>query len=106
MNEPTDETGDLDARRKKALNNCEARIVWYERNTRRSQILFRTSQSAVVILGALSPVLILLPGVPEAVQALPAALAAIPAGVGGFWRWQDNWVRFAYTAEALKGERI
>lgn len=37
---------------------------------------------------------------------LTGALAAIAAGLVGVFQWQQNWVRFASTAEALKSELI
>jgi Protein of unknown function (DUF4231) len=63
-------------------------------------------QSAAIALAAATPVLILWSSVPKAVQALPAALASIAAGLVRTFRWLQNKTRFAYTAEALKSERI
>ena len=39
-------------------------------------------------------------------QALPAALASVSAALVGIYGWQDNKARFAFTAEALKSEKI
>jgi hypothetical protein len=90
----------------KALEYCVNNIRWYEDHAGRARLLHRTFQSAVVVLAGLSPILVLWSDIPGVVQALPAALAAIVAGISGFWRWQENWIRFSHTAETLKGERI
>jgi hypothetical protein len=46
-------------------------------------------------------VLILWTSVPKPVQALPAAIASVVAGLVGPFRWLDAKTRYAYTAEAL-----
>lgn len=97
----------INARREIALKRCNEQIKWYEDHASHARILYRAFQSAVVILGGLTPVLALWSEeVSRGVQALPAALAAIVAGISGFWRWQENWIRFGYTAEALKSELV
>jgi hypothetical protein len=39
-------------------------------------------------------------------QALPAALAAMAAGLAGIFQWRESYPRFAYVCEALKSERL
>ena len=89
-----------------ALKRCVEQIGWYERHARRARVFYRTFQSAVVVLAGLTPVLALWEKAPELVQVLPAAIASIAAAIIGLWSWQENWVRFAATAEALKSELL
>ena len=89
-----------------ALRRCDDQIAWYERRSKAEWRLFVVFQSAAVLLAAMTPVLILWAAVPKAVQALPAALASVAAGLVGTFRWLQNKARFAYTAEALKSERV
>ncbi len=55
---------------------------------------------------AAGKLLILWSDLPKAVQALPAALAAVAAGLVGIVRWPHNKTRFSFTAEALKSEHV
>ena len=89
-----------------APKRCAEQIGWYERHAGRARLLYRTFQSAVVVLAGLTPVLALGEKGPELVQVLPAALASVFAAIVGLWSWQENWVRFAATAEALKSELV
>ena len=95
-----------ESREQVALRRCEEQIRWYDRYSKREWRLFTLFQSAAIALAAATPVLILWSSVPKAVQALPAALASIAAGLVGTFRWLQNKTRFAFTAEALKSERI
>jgi Protein of unknown function (DUF4231) len=96
----------IDEREAAALRRCEDQIRWYERHSTRSWRWFALVQTAAVLLAASTPILILWSSVPKAVQALPAALASVAAGLGGTFRWLQNKSRWAYAAEALKSERV
>jgi hypothetical protein len=93
-------------RRQAALDRCEEQIDWYVRYSKREWRLFVVFQSAAIALSAVTPVLILWSSLPKALQALPAAVASVAAGFVGTFRWLQNKTRFAYTAEALKSERV
>jgi hypothetical protein len=103
---PIPEGGDSDDRRTFALRRAAEQIQWYETHSARQWRAYSIFQSAAVLLGGLTPVLILWSDVPKAVQALPAALAAVAAGLVGIFRWPDNKTRYSFTAEALKSERV
>ena len=59
----------------------------------------------MVVLAGLTPVLALWKFF-DRYDVLPAAIASVLAAVIGLWGWQENWVRFAATAEALKSELV
>ncbi len=92
------------ARYETALKRCADQIGWYERHAGRARRFYRICQSAVVVLAGLTPVLALWKF--GRYDVLPAALASVLAAVVGLWSWQENWVRFAATAEALKSELV
>ncbi|MGH3072096.1 MAG: DUF4231 domain-containing protein [Gaiellaceae bacterium] len=103
---PLPDAGDETSRREFALNRVEEQIEWYESHSARQWWAFTVFQTAAVVLGGLTPVLILWSELPKAVQALPAALAAIAAGLVGIFRWPHNKTRYSFAAEALKSERV
>jgi hypothetical protein len=103
---PIPEASEKDTRRAFALQRADEQIDWYETHSARQWTAFAIFQSAAVVLGGLTPVLILWSGVPKALQALLAALAAVAAGLVGIFRWPHNKTRYSFTAEALKSERV
>lgn len=97
---------DVRERRHLAVEDCQTMIEWYEKNKRIPRRLYYVSQTATIVLSALTPVLILWSELPKAAQALPAALAGIAAGLNAVYRWRENWVLRAHTSEALKRELV
>ena len=75
-----------------------------KKNRRRAHYIF---QAGIVVLSGLTPILIL-SGDPisKPLQALPAALAGILAAFTGVFQISESYARFAYTAEALKSEKL
>jgi hypothetical protein len=61
-------------------------------------------QTAALLLSGVTPVLILWDALPKALQALPAALASVAAGVLGTFRFRDNQGRWALSQETLEHE--
>jgi Protein of unknown function (DUF4231) len=97
---------DLDARNQLAITRCDQQIDWYEAQSKQANLLCRLFQTAAVLLGAITPVLILWDGVAAPLQALPAVLGSVSAGILAIYGWQDNKARFAVAAEALKSEKL
>ncbi len=93
-------------RRSRAIDRCQEQIRWYEAHATKASTLYRVFQTAAVVLGGLTPILILWTDVPKPIQALPGAGAAIAAALVGLHHWQEDWTRFAGTAEALKSELL
>jgi len=97
---------DVAGRREQALEWCEEQIDWYKKAMLRSKSLYYVFQVATVILSGLTPVLVLWSDVPKIWQALPAALVTIVVGLTNAFHWRENHIRFAFTMEVLKSERI
>ena len=89
-----------------ALQRCDALIQAYQRLKRNSRIRYQTAQILAIVFSGLTPVLILWTDLPKPLQALPAALAAIAAGLNGVFQWKENYIRFAFTVEAIQSERV
>jgi hypothetical protein len=95
-----------DERRAIALARCDEMIDWYERSKWWERGWHRVLQTLTIIIGTATPVVLLwLPGY-ERVAAVSASFAAVVAGLAGLYHWQENWVRSAAAAEALKSERV
>jgi hypothetical protein len=99
-------TDDFEARQAAAVERAGEQIRWYTKNSVWSGILYRVFQTLAVVLSAITPVLILWTDLSPALQALPAAAAAISAALVGIYGWQENKARFAFTGEALKSELV
>jgi hypothetical protein len=61
-------------------------------------------QTAALLLSGVTPVLMLWDALPKALQALPAVLASVAAGVLGTFRFRDNQGRWAFAQETLEHE--
>ena len=73
-----------------ALERCNESIRYFERNKEFARWGWVICQGGAVVLAGLTPILILWTGVPKAVQALPAALAAILAGLVAVFGFPEN----------------
>jgi hypothetical protein len=82
---------------------CRRELAWYERMKQRSRLAYQTLQVVSILLGAATPVLILVTD-QKLLQATVAAIAAVITGLLAAFRWRENYARFAYTAELLKAE--
>jgi len=94
----------MDGRYERALKRYRELVSFYERQVGRNRVLWYTLQSAALILGSLTPVLLLWSSLPTALQALPAALAVIATGLTNIIRPRESWARTAFVREALKRE--
>jgi hypothetical protein len=85
---------------------CEFLIDWYERHGRANRRMWKFFQGATVVLGATTPLMLLVDGLPKVVAAFPSALASLSAALIAIFGWRDNWGMFASTAEQLKFELL
>lgn len=96
----------FEKKRQKALQACQASINWFAKHKKTPRNLYFVSQVATIALSALTPVLILMTDLSKWKQALPAALAAVSAGLNNVFNWKDHWVRRASTLEFLIAEKL
>ena len=93
-------------REARAVNHCEARVAWFVKHKDLALYPYYALQMAILILTAITPVLILVEGIPKPLQALPAALAAIAAGAIGIAQMRETAGAFEVTATQLKAELL
>lgn len=94
------------ARRGAALCRCGEQVAWYTRFARRQGRVADFFQIITVLLASTTPLLILWGKPAPVIQAIPAALAAVTAGLINRFHWREDSVRFSSTSELLKSERI
>jgi hypothetical protein len=100
---------DLQKRQGEALERCERQIAWYDEHAQRSWWLQNGFQVATVVLGALTPLILIDKDFAQhnpILVAIPAALASVVAAINGIFKWREDGVRFGYIREALKSELI
>jgi len=101
---PDNETG-LVERKERAFERYHHLFAWYERSRARSKVLFYLFQALVISLSGVTPILILLTN-SKPLQAIPAAIASVLAGLMSVFRFHDIWVRRATASQALSSERV
>jgi hypothetical protein len=87
-----------------ALRICRENMRWYQQHGLLAMTLYRGTQTATILLGAASAVLVAFTDLPKFVQATPAAVASLAAGLNGLYGWREDWVRWLATAQALRTE--
>jgi hypothetical protein len=95
-----------DMGRELVLAKCESSIKWYDGSKRRARYQFYVLQLSILVLTAITPLLILLSGLPKAVQALPTILATIAAGLQNIFNPRDRWAQAFSIEQFLEFERL
>jgi hypothetical protein len=117
QNEDTLKTGLLEANlqeaKELALKRCDEHIDWFSRAITRNRRLYRWSTSLAVLLGGLTPVLIVFQALYRDYQstfmilaALFPAVAAIITALNGLYQWRENYARVAYVGQMLESEKV
>lgn len=96
-----------------ALDRCDDQIKWYNDEMDRRGNFYKWSQSTAILLGSLTPVLVVVQAVLNnrfvvlvVLISLFPTLAAIVTGLNSLFQWKDDSIRFGYTAELLKSEKV
>ena len=86
-------------------------VDWYDRKAATSQTVYHRMQWAIIILAAVTPVLVVFVldrELPTALSHLPAvtsaAVAILTAALKTF-KYQENWISYRSTCEALRREK-
>jgi hypothetical protein len=100
---------DIQERKMFAIESCEKHIDWFANHKKEARLLYQSSQFIVIALGALTPIFIMIsenvsPPIPKWLQALPAAISSIVAGLSAVLRPRENWVSRTVALEALQSE--
>ena len=91
-------------------SRVEDQIAWYGRKAEQSQRAFRTLRLLEIVAAAMIPLLAVFSDrigttFPVVVGLLGFAVTVL-AGLLALYRFQENWVHYRSTCEALKHERI
>lgn len=85
------------------VSEIESRLRWYDSKARLSRILFLTAKVVELLAAAAIPIVAILEVNPVLIASLGAAIAVV-AGVEQLFRFQESWINYRRTAEALRTE--
>jgi Protein of unknown function (DUF4231) len=86
------------------LDRLEDQIDWYDRKSISSQRWFKRLKAFQITAAAGVPVVIALSG-PPSVAAVLGGLVAVVEGMQGLNQYQQNWILYRSTCEALRHEK-
>lgn len=92
--------------RDRVVRHCEDYIAWYERVKANARRLDYSLQASTIVFSAITPLLLLSPAVPPVLQALPATVAAVAAGLQGVFKFREKLLGFALAGELLKAAKL
>lgn len=84
-------------------------ISWYETKSTWSQKTFRRLRVAEIVIAATIPLIMGFAGLPLKLAVLAGVLGvavAVIAGILGLYQFEQRWVEYRNTSEALKQERL
>jgi hypothetical protein len=87
------------------LTRLEEQIRWYDRRSARSQRLFKWLKFVTIFSAAAIPILVAV-DVSAYVAAVLGGVIAVSEGVQHVNQYQQNWIMYRSTAEALKHEKF
>lgn len=87
-----------------AWTRLKSQLQWYDARSESAQSAYRRVKVAQLVVGALVPVVVLLPGVNPVIPAGLGAVVVLLEGLQQLYQWQTNWVQYRSTAESLKHE--
>lgn len=79
-------------------------LHWYDEKSQSAQSSYKRVKVVQLVVGALVPVVVLVPGVNLLIPAALGAFVVILEGLQQLYQWQTSWVQYRSTAEALKHE--
>jgi Protein of unknown function (DUF4231) len=86
------------------MERVEQQIDWYDRRSRHAQRLFKSLKAVQIVAAASIPVLTSV-GAPVWIAGANGALIVILEGIQQMNQYQQLWVTYRATAEALKHEK-
>lgn len=93
------------APRSSAWQRLEDQLAWYERNSARCKRWFHRLKVLQIVVAAMIPVSAAL-GASAAVAGSLGAVIVVVEGVQQLFQYQQNWIGYRATAEALKHEKF
>ena len=87
------------------LERLDDQISWYDDRSRRNQRRFKLLKYVEIVAAALIPILASFSGVPQWVAAILGGVVVVCEAVLHLNKYQENWLTYRSTAEALKHTR-
>ena len=88
-----------------AMRIADGSHAWYEAHAIRSRHLFKTTETATLVVAAAIPVAAAVNPDNALVPAVLGAVVGILTGCRSIYHWQDNYLRFSRAREAVEAER-
>jgi Protein of unknown function (DUF4231) len=89
-----------------AWQRLETQISWYDRKSAYNQRQFKAFKVSQIVVAALVPVLAAIAGAPRWTLGALGAIVVIVEGLQQLFQYQQNWITYRSTCEALKHEKF
>ena len=88
------------------IERLDDQISWYDDRSKQNQRRFKWLKYVEIVAAALIPILAAFNGVPQWVAAILGGLVVVCEAVLHLNKYQENWLTYRSTAEALKHEKF
>lgn len=88
-----------------AMGIANSSYAWYRAAAIRSRLMYRVSESAVLIVSAAIPATAAVAPHNAITPAVLGAIVVVLSGFRAIFHWQDNYLRFSGAREAVEAER-
>jgi hypothetical protein len=86
------------------IARLDDQFTWHDQKSIKAQKAYKQVKLMQLVVGASVPVVAGL-SAPAAVTAALAAVVVVAEGLQQLYQWQNNWVQYRATAEALRHEK-
>ena len=88
------------------IDRLDDQITWYDSRSKQNQHRFKGLKYVEIVAAALIPILAAFGGVPAWVAAILGGIVVVCEAVLHLNKYQENWLTYRSTAEALKHEKF
>jgi hypothetical protein len=103
---PARPDGNSKATESPAWQRLENQISWYDRKSAYNQTRFKAIKVSQIVMAAIVPVLAAVSGVPRWTLGAMGAAVVVLEGFQQLFQYQQNWITYRSTCEALKHEKF
>jgi hypothetical protein len=103
---PTRPDGSPKPKESPAWQRLESQISWYDGKSAYNQRQFKLMKVGQIVVAALVPVLAAVAGAPRWTLGALGAIVLILEGLQQLFQYQQNWITYRSTCEALKHEKF
>jgi hypothetical protein len=103
---PARPDGSTQSHQSPAWQRLENQIGWYDRKSAYNQQRFKAIKVSQIVVAAIVPVLAAVAQVPRWVLGALGAAVVVLEGLQQLFQYQQNWITYRSTCEALKHEKF